>query len=337
MSVYLALILVVAGLALLIFGADMLVRGVSALAAALGVPPLVIGMTVVAFGTSTPEIVVNTMSAWRGETGLAFGNIVGANALNLGFVLALVSIIKPLTVESTVITRELPMMLLAMVSVLILSEDRLLNGEIGVLDRGDGLMLLLLFGVFLYYTIRSVFTAADQDPLVVEMQQETLVKTRARPLWLDGVFILLGLVGVGVGGHITVLGAVELALAMGISEVVIGLTLISFGTTLPELTTSLLAARRGHSDIAIGNLIGSCIFNILCIGGLVATIHPVLIPPGGRGDLLLMLFLGVVLLPMAGLGKRRISRPEGIFLLATYLIYMIYRAGSAATTAGAGA
>lgn len=335
MSVYLALILVLAGLVLLVLGADYLVRGVSALAAAMGVPPLVIGMTVVAFGTSTPEIVVNTMSALRGETGLAFGNIVGANALNIGFVLALVAIIKPLSVQSDVITRELPMMLLAMAAVFIMSEDRLLDGLPGVLNRGDGLILLLLFCVFLYYTLRTVLKGQSADPLITEMEDEVVDPTKRRPLWIYGLFVLIGLIGVGVGGRMTVTGAVELARAIGISEAVIGLTLISFGTTLPELTTSVLAARRGHADIAIGNVVGSCIFNILCIGGIVATIYPVEIPPGGRGDLLLMLFLGAALLPIAGLGHRRISRAEGAFLMLTYVAYMTYRTVGAATGAAA--
>jgi cation:H+ antiporter len=322
----LSVILLVVGLALLIGGADLLVRGVSALAAAIGVSPLIIGLTVVAFGTSTPEIVVNTVSALRGETSLAFGNIVGACALNIGFVLAISALIRPLDVHITVITREIPMLLLAVAAILIMSEDVLLNGNgPNVLHRGDGLILLLLFSVFLYYITLQAVANKTSDPLLAEISAEAPAPPKRSSAGKNALIMVAGMVGVGIGGRMTVSGAVALAEGLGVPREIIGLTLISFGTTLPELTTSVIAARRGHADIAIGNVVGSCIFNIVCIGGIVATIHPISIPPGGRGDLLLLALLSFALWPIVLFGTRRISRLEGGLLLGTYLVYTTYR------------
>jgi len=320
---------------LLVAGADFLVRGVSALAAAMGVSPLIIGLTVVAFGTSTPEVVVNTLSAMRGETGLAFGNIVGACNLNIGFVLAVSALIRPLSVHANIITREIPMMLLVVTAMVVMSEDVFLSGNTpNVLNRGDGLILLLLFCVFLYYIILQSVTNKTADPLLAEIADEAPKAVAKSSIGKDSLITLGGLVGVGLGGHLTVTGAVGLAEWLGVPQNIIGLTIVSFGTTLPELTTSVIAARRGHSDIAIGNVVGSCIFNIVFIGGIVAVIHPVAIPLGGRGDLLFLALLSAAVWPIAFFGQRTISRLEGGFLLLAYLCYTTYRTMSAAGGAG---
>jgi cation:H+ antiporter len=318
-------VLLIVGLALLIGGADLLVRGVSALAAALGVPALVVGMTVVAFGTSTPEIVINVMSAASGETSLAFGNVVGACAVNVGFVLALTAMIRPLTVEPSIIVREIPMMMLAATSMLVMAADVFLGGGADdVLDRTNGLMLLLLFCVFLYYTVMALRNRRAADAFVEEVQ-ENVKRARPRLRWLDAALTLGGLVGVAVGGRMGVAGAVGIAEALGVPSVIIGLTIVSLGTTSPELATCIQAARRGHSDIALGNVVGSNIFNLLFIGGLVATIRPVPVPVGGLYDLLFVTVLCVITLPIALRGQMRVTRGEGAFLGILYAAYLAAR------------
>jgi cation:H+ antiporter len=326
-----ALILIV-GLAILLGGADILVRGVSSVARALGVPPLVIGLTVVAFGTSTPELVLSFLAALRGETGLTFGNIVGANTANIGLVLAAAAIVRPFAVEVSMITREIPMMLLGVAGMFVLSMDGWLagrgfgNGD--VLARGDGLMLLLLFGVFIYYTVSDalrrrgtgVEAKLAADPFAQEVQESKAVP-RGRALWKDALLVLGGLVGVAIGGRLAVGAAVKLAEQVGVPQHIIALTIVSWGTTLPELATGIIAARRGQGDIAIGNVVGSVIYNLLCVGGLVATINPIPLPPGGYVDLLFMAALATALLPLSIRGPRRITRGEGCALLFCYLAY----------------
>jgi len=331
----LLLTLFILGLILLIIGADLLVRGVSSIAAALGVPPIVIGMTVVAFGTSLPEVTINVMSAVQGGTGLAFGNIVGSCAINIGFVLALTAIIRPLAVEASMISREIPMLLLCAFSMVVLSLDESLDGaEWSGLTRSDGIMLLLLFGVFLYYTISQLLHSkrGKKDAFIQEVEEQikeegTLANAKkdAAIRGKDIAMLIGGIVGVAVGGRMTVMGAVGIAERFGIPQAVIGLTIVSFGTTLPELATCIQAARRGQADIAIGNIVGSNIFNLLWIGGIVSTISPIPMPEGGASDLIVMTGLCTLLLPIALRANRTITRGEGGFLLVTYLSYIIYR------------
>lgn len=324
--VFLDILMMVGGLIALIFGADVMIRGISALATRFGVPSIVIGMTVVAFGTSLPEVAVNVFSAFRQETGLAFGNIVGACSINVGWVLALTAIYKPLRVDAIVIRREIPFMILAAATLVVMSLDPQLNGEqqIAGLFRGDGLILLLLFGVFVYYTVIYTLSVQKMD-LLVEEARDVGEKIRPLSLWTMMFMIMGGLIGVGAGAQFTVNGAVGIAQRLGVPENIIGLTLISFGTTLPELATCLVAARRNQPEIAIGNIVGSNIFNILFIGGTVATIHPILIPPGGLGDLVLMASLCMLTFPISVGGLRMITRLEGFFLLLVYLSYIIWR------------
>jgi cation:H+ antiporter len=319
------------GLAILLGGADILVRGVSSLAHALGVPPLVIGLTVVAFGTSTPELVISVLAALRGETGLTFGNIVGANTANIGLVLAIAAIVRPFVVEVSMITREIPMMLLGVASMFFLAMDGWLGGRgFGhgdVLERGDGIMLLLLFGVFLYYTITDALrrrSGIARDPLVEEVRESKAIP-RGRAIWKDVLLLVGGLVGVAIGGQLAVGAAVELAAQMGVPQHIIALTVVAWGTTLPELATGIIAARRGQGDIAIGNVVGSVIYNLLCVGGIVATINPIPLPPGGYVDLLFMAALAAILLPLSIRGPRRITRGEGSALLFCYLAYTVAR------------
>jgi cation:H+ antiporter len=318
-------VLLAASLALLLAAARYFVDGISTIAAALGVPPLVIGMTVVAFGTSTPELVVNALSAAQGSTALAFGNIAGSCIVNIGFVLGVTALIQPMRVEPSLITREIPMMIVGVLAVLIFANDKFLDaGSQNVWSRTDALALLLLFGIFLYYTTRQAIAAPNSDAFISEVREESK-SLNARDLGKQSLLAILGLIGVSLGANWTVEYAVILARQIGLSEAVIGLTVISLGTTLPELATCILAARRGNPDIALGNVVGSNIFNLLCVGGIVGAINPVPIPQGGAQDLLVLAFFAVVLLPMAIRSQRTITRGEGAFLLVTLIAYLAWR------------
>jgi cation:H+ antiporter len=319
-------LLLVVGIVLLVGGADRLVESVSSLARRVGVPPLVIGMTVVAFGTSTPEVVVNLTAALNGSTDLSFGSIVGSCLLNLGVVIGITALYRPITIESCVVMREIPMVLLAAAAILVLTFDSL-DGEVNRLDRTNGMMLLLLFCVFLYYTFMDIWRRRHKDDLSREMRVHTTEPMPTRPVWVDGLILVVSLVAVAGGGRIVVASGVAIAESLGVSPVIIGLTLLSVGTTLPELTTSLLAAKRGHADLAIGNALGSCLFNVLFVGGLTASVRSIELPPGGRGDILMFLALAAVLLPMTIFDRReqRIGRIDGAILLVGYLAYATYR------------
>lgn len=326
-----ALLILIVGLVLLIGGAKLLVDGVSSLAVAAGVSPVVVGLTVVAFGTSTPEVVINGISAWKGETALAFGNVVGSCAINIGFVLALTALVRPLSVEKSLVTREIPLLLLAVAALAVLSGDRLLNrAESDVLVRGDGLILLLIFGVFVYSTVRQAIDVKPRDPFIADVREEVSEKPAPveRRIGRDAALTLAGLAGVALGGRMAVLGAVRIAESLGVPEVVVGLTIVSFGTTLPELATCITAARRGHSDLAIGNIVGSNLYNTLFIGGMVAAINPVAIPEGGWLDLAVAATLSLLLVPVAIGRNFRITRGEGALLLAVYLGYLTLRLAS---------
>jgi cation:H+ antiporter len=319
------LILLLASMALLLAAARIFVDGISGIAAAFGVPQIVIGMTVVAFGTSTPELVVNAMSAYRGSTDLAFGNVVGSCLVNVGFVLALTAIIRPLKVEPSLITREIPMLIVAVAALVVLGSDRVLNQR-GPDEwvRSDGIILLLLFCIFLYYTARAAITTVRSDAFIAEVREEA-ADAKPVPPWKQAVFTIGGFVGVSLGAQWTVDNAVLIARGFGVSETIIGLTIISLGTTLPELATCILAARRGNADIALGNVVGSNLFNILGIGGVVSVIRPVPIPDSGFGDLAVMALLTVVLLPIAIRSQRTITRGEGAVLLILFAGYLGWR------------
>jgi cation:H+ antiporter len=318
-------VLLAASLALLLMAARYFVDGISTIAENLGVPKIVIGMTVVAFGTSTPELVVNSISAYQGSTDLAFGNIVGSCLVNVGFVLGLTALIRPMKVETSLITREIPMLIVSIAAIHLLASDRILNADApNTWQRSDGLMLLLLFCIFLYYTTRQAIAAGRSDPFIAGVRSEVAHAT-PKTLWSQIAITVAGFIGVSIGANWTVEYAVTIARSLGVTETVIGLTVISLGTTLPELATCILAARRGDADIALGNIVGSNLFNLLCIGGIVATIRPVTIPAGGHIDLLVMAFLSVVLLPIAIRSGRTITRGEGAFLMAVFFAYLGWR------------
>jgi cation:H+ antiporter len=314
-------LMLVGGLGLLVVGGEWLVRGSVSLARSFGVPSLIVGLTVVAFGTSAPELVVNLVAAWRGQSDVGFGNIVGSNIANVGLLLGMTALVRPLPVQRDLLRRDLPMMLLSTVVVLILAEDQRLTGrETDQFNRDDGIVLLTLFGVFLYATLMAAWSKREDDLPAVGPAAPAAVPTSAMPRWKATLFVVLGLVLLTVGGQWTVAAAESLAIAAGIPQVVVALTVVAVGTSLPELVTCVLAARKGETDLAVGNIVGSNIYNLLLVFGLTATISPVTLPPAGVIDLLVMLVFSAALLPLALTG-RRLNRAEGLGLLASYVVY----------------
>jgi cation:H+ antiporter len=314
------LLLLLFGLILLLVGGDALVRGAAALARRLGISPLVMGLTVVAFGTSAPELAVNVTAAWRGSGALSFGNVIGSNLANIGLIVGLAALMRPIDIQTSVIRRELPMMLLATAVAVVFALDSLLvGGASSRYERGDGIVLLLLLNVFIYYTAVDVFRQRKSGSGEVGL---------APGSWSVPVSLALGtagLVALVVGARFTVEGAVGIARAAGISEAVIGLTLIAIGTSLPELAASLIAAWRGHAGIAIGNVIGSNLFNLLLVLGATATIRPIPVPVGGLADLAVLSLLSALLWGVCATREQQIIRAEGAFLLAMYVIYLSVR------------
>jgi cation:H+ antiporter len=319
-------LLTLVGLVFLLGGGEALVRGASAIARSTGVPPLIVGLTIVAFGTSAPELAVNVIAAWRGSGDLSFGNILGSNMANIGLILGCAGLVRALEIHSAVVVREIPMMLLATALALILAMDGYLRGGVDSFDRGDGLVLLLLFCVFLYYTVGGLARqrSSRENPLA------DLGTVSGEPRDVAGLFrnSLLTMAGMGAllaGAELTVDGAIGLARAVGVSEVVIGLTVVAIGTSLPELATALIATTRGHVDLAVGNVVGSNIFNILLVAGATATIRPIPIPAFGYWDLGVTILLSVALWFVSMTRNQRIVRAEAMVLLGIYLSYMLWR------------
>ncbi len=313
-----------AGLVLLLGGGDALVRGASSLARSLGVRPIVVGLTVVAFGTSAPELVVNLLAATGGRPGLAFGNVAGSNLANLGLILGVAALVRPLEVESGVIVREIPMMLLATAAALVMSAAADLSGLAGRIDRTEGLCLLLFFAVFLYAVLGEVARGRTRDPLAEQVEESPVTRApRSAPISL--LLVLGGLGGLVLGGHLLVDSAASLARSAGVPEAVVGLSVVAIGTSLPELVTSLIAAVRGEADMALGNVVGSNVFNLLFVLGTTASIAPLDVPAGGFTDLLAVLVLSAALLPFAWTHRRRVVRVEGAVLLLSWAAYTTWR------------
>ncbi|WP_305041876.1 calcium/sodium antiporter [Geoalkalibacter sp.] len=306
----LTLALFLVGLVALIGGAELLVRGASALAAAWGISPLVIGLTVVAFGTSAPELAVSVLSAWNGQPGIAMGNVVGSNIANVLLILGLSALAAPLLVARQVVRLEVPIMIGTSLLLVLLA----LDGRVG---RIDG---FLLFGGCLAYTVWTVRRSRRE-----EHQNDVPAPASGNP-WLQGGLILAGLVCLGVGSHWLVNGAVAIARIFGVSDLVIGLTVVAVGTSLPELATSVLASLRGQRDIAVGNVVGSNIFNILCVLGLSAAVVPGGVPVALSAltfDLPVMVAVALACLPIFFTGHL-IARWEGGLFFLYYLAYVGY-------------
>ncbi len=307
------ILLVVAGFVSLIFGANWLVDGASALAKKYKVSDLVIGLTIVAFGTSAPELVVNSIASVKGYSDIVLGNIVGSNNFNLFIILGLSGLILPIKVQSSTAWKEIPISLFVSVLLLFLLNDFVFTGT-SYSSRLDGLMMLVLFFLFLYY----VFNQMKNDSQTVTTEnQKSAVK-----IW---GLITIGLGGLILGGQLVVVNSVEIANALGVSEKIIGLTIVAAGTSLPELVTSIVAATKKNSDIAIGNVIGSNIFNILLILSISSIIRPIEYNPKFNLDLLILIGGTVFLFTSMLTGQRkRLDRWEAGILFGFYIIYTGY-------------
>lgn len=316
---------VAAGLILLVWSSDRFVLGAAGLARAMGISPLVVGMVVVGFGTSAPELAVSTLAAMQGSSGIAIGNVVGSNICNIALILGLCSVIKVLDVQSGILRRELPMVLGASILLLLLLLD-------GALDRIDGVVLAAGFTAFLIWSIRTA-KRDGRDPLTREAVGELPPPIAKGPALM---WIAIGLIALIGASQLLVWGAVNLAKAAGVSDLIIGLTVVAVGTSLPEMAASITGTIKGEHDIAIGNILGSNIFNILCI-----LIAPAFIAPGALPDAMLLwrdipVMIGVALMLYASASGLRghplkVERVDGVLLLTVYVAYTLILVQSATT------
>ncbi|MCG1008554.1 calcium/sodium antiporter [Salinicoccus sp. ID82-1] len=310
-------ILLIVGFVLLIKGADYFVEGASNIAVKLNVSPLLVGLTIVAIGTSSPEATVAILAAIDGSSGVVLGNVIGSNIVNITVVVGLTALIAPLTVQSETVRKEIPFALLAAIVMMILMVDiALQSGGENIITRGDGLIILLFFAVFLYY----VFEMARKN----RSNNVEEVNTDVGESWLKNIlFTIGGLVAIIIGGEMVVSSATEIALALGMSEALVGLTIVAVGTSLPEIMTSVTAAMKGKGDMAIGNVVGSNIFNILFVTGTAATVAPIAAESKLFFDGWVMVALTVLLLIFSRT-HFKIGRKEGAVLLVAYVAYLIY-------------
>lgn len=309
-------VLLLVGFALLIKGADYFVKGASQIAENLQVSPLLVGLTIVAFGTSSPEATVSITAALEDNAGVALGNVVGSNIFNITFVIGLTALIAPLKVETETIRKEIPFTLLAGIALLILMSDAVLQtASTNIITRSDGFVLLLFFAVFLYY----IFEVARRD-----RSAQTVQETTEGKVWGKYIFLtILGLAAIIFGGDLVVGSASEIAVSFGMSTTLVGLTIVAVGTSLPELITSVTAALKKEGGIAIGNIIGSNIFNIFFVLGAASAVSPLAVDSKVFFDIILMIILTVVLLVFSRTSYT-IGRKEGVTLAAAYILYMIY-------------
>jgi len=306
------ILLIIAGLALLYAGAEGLVRGSSSLSLKLGVQPYIVGLTVVAFGTSAPELTVSTISALKGHGDIAIGNVVGSNIFNIALIVGFSAIIHPLFVNLNLIKKDIPIMILCslMIVPIVIIEG---------IPRAFGIGLFALFVLY----ILSAMLRAKKEPEKVEDLLSGAVKSPSNK-WLLDIVLIIGGIGVLVAGsNLLVSGAIQLARKLNISEALISLTIISAGTSLPELATSVVAAFKKESDIAVGNIVGSNIFNVLCILGISSSISPISIQGVDIIDSLFLIVASILLLPLA-ITDKRITRAEGFLFLIIYAGYIVF-------------
>jgi len=310
----LQILLMILGFGLLIKGADWLVDGASALARKFHISDLAIGLTIVAFGTSAPELVVNTFAAFEGHSDIVFGNVIGSNNFNLFLILGIAGIITPLAVQSSTVWKEIPLSLVAAILLFFLVNDSYIGGS-SLLSRIDGLILIMMFAYFLYYVYKNLREEVNSSD--TKSKYFSTLKIIS--------FIFIGLAGLIGGGKIVVYSAIELATTLGVSQKIIGLTIVAAGTSLPELATSVVAAVKKNNDIAIGNIIGSNIFNIFLILGVSALIKPVQYSVSFNFDLYLLVFGTILLFVTMFTGqKKKLDRWEAVVLVVVFLGYLFY-------------
>lgn len=311
MELFLNILLLIAGFALLIKGADFFVDGASGIADKFGIPQIIIGLTIVALGTSAPEAAVSITAAFNQNTGVAIGNVIGSNILNILIILGVTSCIIPLTVQKNTLRYEIPFVIFITVLLVVMGG---LLGELGLIA---GIILLAVFAVFFVYLIRTSKNGGGEE--------ESEEPKKKKPVWLLILMTLLGLVGIILGSNFTVDGATVIAKTFGMSDRLIGLTIVALGTSLPELVTSIVAGKKGNSDIAVGNVVGSNIFNILFVLGLTAVICPIPYEPKFIIDGIIAISAAILLLLCIIFDKeKKIRRWGGITMLVCYAGYFVY-------------
>ncbi len=312
-------LLLIIGFILLIKGADLLVEGASAIARRMNISDLVIGLTVVAFGTSMPELFVNLFASVSGSSGIAIGNVLGSNIANILLILGVSAMISPLRVSGGTVYKEIPFSLLAALVLGIIANDQIIDHRhFSEISRTDGMVLLCFFLIFIYYS-------ASIAHKVNGMETYAGTTENGKGVWHSGVRVAAGLVGLGLGGQWIVGGAVHMARALGMSEALVGLTIVSVGTSLPELATSAVAAYKKNADIAVGNIVGSNIFNIFFVLGISACIRPLPFQKISNMDIAAVIIASLILFSAMFTGRRHaLDRWEGATLVALYLVYIVY-------------
>lgn len=315
------IILLLVGLLLILSGANFLTDGASSVAKQWGVSGLVIGLTIVAFGTSAPELAISILSALQGSAEMSIGNVVGSNIFNILVIVGCVAIVTPIKVENSIMNNEIPLVILACLALFICSNGVALDGDTAnYINRTSGLLLLLFFVIFMRYTF-SIAKKNTTDSATPEQIKEY-------PIWISCVYIIGGLAALIGGGELFVNGASGVAKQLNVSESIIGLTIVGAGTSLPELATSIVAALKKQSGLAIGNVVGSCLFNIFLVLGASAVISP--LPLGGITNLDMLTMLGAaILFWLFGwfFKTRTITRVEGALMFSCYIFYVVLLIG----------
>jgi cation:H+ antiporter len=322
--------LLLLGILLLLAGGAGLVSGATRLADRWGISPALVGLTVVAFGTSAPELVVNVIGALEDQTSIAFGNVAGSNLANLGLVLGVSALIIPVNLQGQLIRRELALLMLVTSMLAVMVIDLALSEGESRISRSDGLVLLLMFSTLVYISIGDL-VRSRQDPMVLRAETLEGVMTTVSKAGAgrDWVLILAGVAGLLAGGQLTITYGAELAAMLGVPPVIVGLLVVALGTSMPELVTSVIAAMRREADLCVGNVIGSNLFNILFVLPISSLVRPLPIPPGGLADVLFSLALAVAIVIVFLTGRARMGRATGLAFVLVYLAYMSYRVVSA--------
>lgn len=319
---FLSIVYLLGGLMLILGGANYLTDGSSAVARRMGISDLVVGLTVVAFGTSTPELAIGIISAIQGNAELAVGNTVGSNIFNILAIIGITSIVRPIKVEKSIMTNEIPLVILSSIVLIVMANGPLLDGDpSAIITRIDGIILLLFFAIFMRYTFAQARTKGNND----DPAAQKATKRPSLSMWRSILFIIGGLAALVFGGDLFVDGASEIARRFGVSDAVIGLTIVAVGTSLPELAASVTAAVKGMPGLAIGNVIGSNIFNIFLVLGSAATIAPLPLGNVTNIDLGVLLFASLLFWVFGQFFKTRtFTRAEGVLMAACYIGYMIW-------------
>lgn len=314
MNLALSTFLLIVGFVILIKGADFFVEGAAGIATRFGIPQLVIGLTIVAMGTSAPEAAVSVTAALNENAGITIGNILGSNIINILLCLSITAVITSIAVQKSTLKVEIPFMLAI---TLVLLGFGITGNEIVF---WEGVVILILFALYLFYLFKMAKTSPEEDH---DLQHKEHGEEKTVPIWKQIFFIVIGILGIVYGSDIAVENATVIAKIIGMDDRIIGLTIVAFGTSLPELVTSVTAARKGNADIAIGNIVGSNIFNILLVVGLSAVITPVAFQPGFIIDSLVSLGAGV-LLYVSVMKDLTLKRKAGLVMLGAYVVYFIY-------------